>query len=47
MFKKRKGTLAQEFFSARVVDLWNELDDSNVSVDNVTAFKRMLKQFGY
>ena len=37
LFKKRKGTLGQEFFSARVVDLWNELDDSTVSVDNVTA----------
>jgi len=24
LFKKRKGTLGQNFFSARVVDLWNE-----------------------
>src|SRR6218665_546945 len=31
LFKKRKGTLGQNFFSARVVDLWNELDDSPVS----------------
>src|SRR6218665_3350092 len=31
LFKKRKGTLGQKFFSARVVDLWNELmDDSTV-----------------
>jgi len=37
--KKWKGTLGQKFCSARVVDLWNELDDSTVSVDNVTAFK--------
>ena len=28
LFKKRKGTLWQKFFSARVVDLWNELDDT-------------------
>ena len=43
LFKKRKGTLGQKFCSARVVyDLWNELDDSTVSVDNVTAFKRKL-----
>src|SRR6218665_3042932 len=42
LFKKRKGTLGQKFFSARVVDLWNELDDSTVSVDNVTVFKRKL-----
>ena len=30
---------------ARVVDLWNELDDSTVSVDNVTAFKRKLGEW--
>src|SRR6218665_652709 len=42
LFKKRKGTLGQKFFSARVVDLWNALDDSTVSVDNMTAFKRKL-----
>src|SRR6218665_2299146 len=47
LFKKRKGTLGQKFFSARVVDLWNELDDSTVSVDNVTAFKRKLGKLGY
>src|SRR6218665_3950555 len=47
LFKKRKGTLWQKFFSARVVDLWNELDDSTVSVDNVTAFKRKLGKLGY
>ena len=40
--KKRKGTLGQNFFSARVADLWNESDDSTISVENVTAFKRKL-----
>ena len=29
------------------VDLWNELDDSAVSVENVTAFKRKLGKLGY
>src|SRR6218665_1671572 len=47
LFKKRKGTIGQKFFSARVVDLWDELDDSTVSVDNVTAFKRKLGKLGY
>ena len=47
LFKKKKGTLGQTFFSARVVDLWNELDDSTFSVDNVTAFKRKLGKLGY
>src|SRR6218665_2458910 len=47
LFKKRKGTLGQKFFSARVVDLWNELDDSTVSVDNVTVFKRKLGKLNY
>ena len=49
LFKKRKGTLGQKFFSARVSDLWNELDDSRptVSVDNVTVFKRKLGKLGY
>ena len=47
LFKKRKGTLGQTFFSARVVDLWNELDDNTVSVDNVTVFKRKLGKLGY
>jgi len=47
LFKKSKGTLGHKFFSARVVDLWNELDESTVSVDNVTAFKRELGKLGY
>jgi len=47
LFKKPKGTLGQKFFSARVVDLWNGLDDSAVSVDTVTAFKRKLGKLGY
>ena len=45
----RKGNehLGQTFFSDKVIDLLNELDDSIVSVDNVTAFKRKLGKLGY
>ena len=42
---KRKGTLGQK--SARAIGLWNELDDSTVSVDNVRAFKRKLGKLDY
>jgi len=35
LFKIRKGTLGQKFFTARVIDLSNELDDSTISVDSV------------
>jgi len=47
LFKKWKEALGQKFFSARVVDLWNELDDSTVTAGIVTAFKRMLVNLGY
>ena len=46
-FMKLKGTLGQLFCSARVVDLWNGLDDSTVSVDTITAFKTKLGKLGY
>ena len=46
MFRKRTGTSGHKFFRARVVDFRNELDDSTVSVDNVTAFNRKLGRFG-
>jgi hypothetical protein len=47
LFKKPTGTLGQKFFSARVIDIWNGLDDSTVSVDTVAAFKRKLGELGY
>jgi len=48
MCAKHTGTeLGQKFFSARVVNFWNEVDESTVSVDNVTAFKRKLGNLGY
>lgn len=47
LFKKPRGTLGQRFFSARVVEVWNGLGDSAVSVDTVTAFKGKLGKLGY
>ena len=47
LFKKNRGAIGQRFFSARVVELWNGLDDCTVSVDTVTAFKVKLGKLGY
>ena len=47
MIKKSKRALEQKFFSASVVGLWNELDDSTVSADSVTAFKWQLGELGF
>jgi len=33
LFKKPKGALGKKFLSARVVELWNGLNDSTVAVD--------------
>lgn len=40
LLKKWKGTLGQEIFRTRVVDLWNGL---NVSADSIADFKRKLR----
>ena len=32
LFKKSKGALGKKFLSARVVDLWNGLNDSRPTV---------------
>ena len=47
LFKKRVGTRKQHFFSARVVDRWNELDSKIVSAPSVNAFKSNLGTIGY
>ena len=47
LFKKRVGRYKQHFFSARVVDRWNELDDKTVSATSVNAFKSKLGAMGY
>jgi len=41
------GHQRQKFFSAKAVDLWNGLDYSTISVDNVTIFNRKLRKLGY
>jgi len=38
LFKKPKGELGKIFISARVVDLWNGLNDSTVAVDPDSEF---------
>ena len=43
----RGSATGPKFLNVRVVDLWNELDESTVSVDNITAFKRKLVKSGY
>jgi hypothetical protein len=47
LFKRRVGTGKQHFFSARVVDVWNELDEKIVSADSVNTFKKRLGAIGY
>ena len=47
LFKKRVGTYKRHFFSARVVDKWNKLDDKTISATSVNAFKRKLGEIGY
>src|SRR6218665_1530088 len=48
MYKKRSGGIRKNrFFSARVVNPWNDLDERTVTVDTVDKFKRQLSEFGY
>ena len=47
LYKKLKGTLGQKFFSARVIDSWNGLDDGTAVLDTVTALKRKLEKMRY
>ena len=47
LFKKRVGRYKQHFFSARVVDRWNELDEKIVMATSVNDFKINLSTVGY
>ena len=47
LFKKRVGRHGQNFFSARVVDRWNELDEKTVMATSVNNFKINLGTLGY
>ena len=42
LFKKRVGTHKRHFFSARVVDKWNKLDEKTISATSANAFKSKL-----
>jgi hypothetical protein len=47
LFKKRVGRYKQHFFSVRVVDRWNELDEKIVMATSVDNFKVNLSRVGY
>ena len=47
LYKKRTGTRRNRFFSVRVVNPENELDEKTVTVDTVDKFKSKLSEFGY
>src|SRR6218665_2486574 len=47
LYKKRTGIRKNRFFSARVVNPWNDLGERTVTVDTVDKFKRQLSEFGY
>ena len=46
LYKKRTGVRMNRFFSARVVNPWNDLDERTVTADTVDKFKRQLSEFG-
>jgi hypothetical protein len=41
------GPRKKNFFSARVVDKWNCLDEKGVTVETVNGFKGYLGKLGY
>ena len=47
LYKTRTGIRRNKFFSARVVNPWNDLDEKTVTGDTVDKFKRQLSEFGY
>ena len=47
IYKRRTGTHMQRFYSGRVIDIWNNLDEKTVSAGTTTAFKIELAKQGY
>ena len=45
--RKAAGTLKNNFFNIRVVNLWNKLDEETIYSDSVELFKIGLSKFGY
>lgn len=46
LYKKQAGTQSNRLFRARVVYLWNDLDEKTAAVDPVEKSKRKLSEFG-
>ena len=42
-----RGLVQENFFSARVVDKWNSLDEVGVTVETVNGFEGYLDKLGY
>ena len=47
IYKRQAGTWMQRFYSSRVVNAWNNLDEETIATDSVGMFKKRLKKFGY
>ena len=47
IIEKSSGAIMQRFFSARVVNNWNRLDEETVTADSVMEFKKRLNKIGY
>jgi len=47
LYKKQTGTRRNRFFSVRVVNPWNKLDEKTVAENTVEKFKKKLSEFGY
>ena len=47
LYKERVGKLQSHFFSARIVDIWNNLDEECVRATSVNEFKAKLGKLGY
>ena len=47
LYKSRVGSWKSHFFSARVINQWNELDEKTVSAASMNSFKNRLGFYGY
>ena len=47
LYRKATGTLKNNYFNMRVVNLWNKLDEETICSDSEELFKIGLSKFGY
>jgi hypothetical protein len=47
LYRKQEGYMKQRYYSGRVVDPWNNLNEETVSAESVTNFKIELEKEGY